>query len=175
MRKKILSVALIAVLLMGFTACGGGSTSIVDDVKRQVATMIKGNIKGETGKTYGTQWFEFTIDSIKAVDSYSGYSAEKGYRLIDVLVTEKCTFDQAIPMGTFDFYMDSKDFEDYIYPINPLDDTMMPEEFDLAPGETVSYHMVYEIPEHAPDLKLIYTEWDEEEKEGATFTIDVKL
>jgi hypothetical protein len=78
-------------------------------------------------------------------------------------------------MGTFDFYLNSPLFDEYIYPIDPIDDSMMPLEFDLAKNQSVEYHMIYEIPAAVPDFQLMYTEIDETDKEGVTFTIPYVL
>ena len=174
MKKKYLAVTIVIAIVLALTSCG---TKAADEIKHTIAQMIQGNISGEIGKTYATQWFEFTVESIKSVDSYAGYTPNEGYALVDVLITEKGTFDddRPTPMGTFDFYMDSDTFSDYLFPLDPIDSTMMPEEFDLEYGEVVTYHMVYEVPEDVSDLKLMYTEIDEADEEGATFSINVVL
>ena len=125
------------------------------------------------GTVHKTKWFEFTIHSIEKVDSYAGYTPRAGYQLYDVVITEKNTFSVAIEMGTFDFYMDDPSFIDYIFPIDPLNSTMMPEVFTLGVGQSVQYHMVFEIPSNVTKLKLMYTEIDEFNNKGKTFTIDV--
>ena len=175
MRKRLLLFTIAVTMVFVFASCGGDKPGIVDEIKHTVAQAIKGNIKGEVGKVYGTQWFEFTIESIEEVGSYAGYEPDDGGILVDVVITEKGTFDEPSPMGTFDFYMDSDTFLEYIWPLDPFDGSMMPEEFDLAKDEVVTYHMVFEVPEGLSDLVLMYTEWDEEESEGATFTINVNL
>ena len=177
MYKKFMAMALTVAMAFVLTSCGDTATKVKEEIKQTIAQAISGNVKGEVGKSYSTQWFEFTVESIMAVDSYAGYVPQEGNILVDVFITEKGTFDDAepSPMGTFDFYMDSDTFYDYVYPLDPLDSTMMPEEFDLAYGETVTYHMVYEVPAGLNDLKLMYTEIDERDTEGATFTINVNL
>ena len=182
MNKKILVVFMAVMMCFALVSCGGADngikdvgTKVIDDIKHSVAKMIQGNINGEVGKVYATQWFQFVIESIEAVDSYAGYAPEDGYILVDVFISEKGTFadEESSPMGTFDFYMDSDTFSDYIYPLDPFDGTMMPLEFDLARDEIVSYHMVYEIPEGVTDLKLMYTEVNVESSKGATFVIKI--
>ncbi|MDR1159752.1 MAG: hypothetical protein LBK69_03900, partial [Syntrophomonadaceae bacterium] len=90
-------------------------------------------------------------------------------------IKEKGTFEEPVFMGTFDFYMDSSSFEEYVYPIDPINDSMMPLEFMLAKDQTVEYHMIYEIPGSTTDLQLMYTELDENEQDGATFTVRLHL
>jgi hypothetical protein len=171
MRTKTL--ALIFVLVFS-VICLCGCSDVIDDVVNSAAQFLSGDVTGQIGKTYSTQWFEFTIHSINKVDSYAGYEPASGYQLYDVLITEKNIFDESIPMGTPDFYMDDPDFEEYIWGIDPLDNTMMPEEFYLEPGETAQYHIIFEIPQEVTKLALMYTEFDVNDNEGATFTIYVK-
>jgi hypothetical protein len=149
----------------------GGSIS--DSIGSAVGSLIKGDVTGEVGKAYLTQWFNFSVLSINRVKEYSGYEPDNGNILLDVEIAELCTFDEPIEMATTDFFVDSDSFLDYVYPIAPLDDTMMPEQFTLKPKEKVTYHMVYEVPEDADDLKLVYIEIDTENNQGSTFTIKI--
>jgi len=187
MRKKLLSVV-VMLMVATFALAGCGSNSgttgssennnpvqqVTDTVKDVAAQILDGQVTGEVGKTYRTQWFDFTVISIDKVDSYAGHSAPEGYQLYDVLITETGTFSTPSPMGTFDFYMDDPSFPDYIFPIDALDDNMMPDEFPLAKNETVEYHMIYEIPTNVTNLVLMYTEIDETDAEGTTFSIPIK-
>ncbi|MCL2044177.1 MAG: DUF4352 domain-containing protein [Treponema sp.] len=128
-------------------------------------------ISAGIGETISTRWFEYTVHSVDKVNSYAGYESTEDYQLYSVLVTLNNTFDTIIPMGTFDFYMDDPIFYEYVWPLDPLDDTMMPENFDLRPGQSVQYHMIFEIPVGVSKLELIYTEIDSSDKEGNTYKI----
>lgn len=174
--------ALLLSLLISLSACGksveqiaDGAAGAVSSAGRALGQLLEGDVKGELGKDYRTRWFSFNIESVEEVPEYAGYVAGEGNLLVDVLITETCIFEDPIPMGTYDFYMDVDWYEDYIYPIDPLDDSMMPDDFELAPGETVEYHMVYEIPTDTAGVVLMYTEVDEDETEHATFTIPLNL
>lgn len=167
-------VLCIAVFLGGCKQISDTIDNVGSAVGNAVGQMLSGNVTGEVGKIYSTQWFTFTVKSIEKVSEYAGYTPQAGFVLYDVVIEETCTFEAAIPMGTVDFYMDDPNYADYVYPLVALDDTMMPEEFDLQPQETAEYHMVYELPEAFTDLMLIYTEIDEEDNVGATFTIHIK-
>lgn len=174
MKKQIIAILLVTALAL----CGcAAATEAIDKVTTAagdaIGQLLSGDVTGEVGKVYRTEWFNFTIESVKPVAEYAGHKPADGYVFYDVKVVETNTFDRAIPMGTFDFFMDQEDFEDYVYPIDPLDDTMMPLEFELAKGEFAEYHMVFEIPAGTEGLILQYIEWDEEDTKGATFTIHV--
>jgi len=143
-------------------------------ITQSIASFMKGDVTGEVGKEYRTKWFKFTVHSIDRTGEYAGYKPEDGAVLLDVVIDETCTFKSPIDMGTFDFYIDAESLEEYIYPIDPLNDTMMPEEFRLEPKDKKQYHMIYEVPGDMNGLKLIYTEVDEDDNTHATFTINIK-
>ena len=186
MKKRLLAtVTVVFALLLVLTSCSKASDLIdsassavnsgLDNATSALDNFLSGDTIGEVGKTYSTQWFSFNVKSITAVDEYAGYTAADGMQLIDVVVQEKNIFDQTIPMGTADFFTDEATWPDYIYPMDPLDDTMMPIEFDLAVGETVEYHLIYEVPEGFNSMMLVYVEYDITETEGATFTINFTI
>jgi hypothetical protein len=173
---------LLLLMVLSFSACGktvelaaDPAANAVSSAGRALGQLLEGDVTGEIGKDYRTKWFSFNIASVEEVAAYAGYTPEEGYTLIDVIVSETNIFEDAIPLGTFDFYMDSDSFVDYIYPLDPLDDSMMPLEFELMPDESVEYHMVYEIPIERDGLVLMYTEFDEDDVEHATFTINLNL
>lgn len=173
---SILALVLCIALLGG---CSGNPLDPVADSIQDMGTavgdavgkLLSGDVTGKVGETYRTEWFDFSISSINQVDSYAGYSPAEGFTLYDVAITEISTFDDPIPMGTFDFFIDADVFDEYIYPIEALNNSMMPETFTLTKGESAEYHMVYEVPKGTQGLKLMYIEIDEEENQGATFTI----
>ena len=189
MKRKFLAtgVAMFS-LLLTLTACSStsdaassitssitsGIESVTNTVTDSIGQFISGDVTGEINKTYSTQWFSFTVKSIETVSEYAGHTAPEGMKLISVLVEETNIFGSTIPMGTMDFYVDEVSLLDYIYPISPLDETMMPDEFDLAADETAEYYMIFEVPADISDYMLMYTEIDENNDIGATFTINFK-
>lgn len=173
-KKFFIPLLAAAILAMPLSGCSGTADAVAGAVSNAVGQILSGNVVGQVGKAYSTQWFTFTVKSIEKVDSYAGYTPAAGNELYDVLITETGTFEEASPMGTFDFYMDEDSFEDYIFPMDPLDDTMMPTDFMLDTDETVEYHMVYEVPTGLTGLRLMYTEFDDQDNEGVTFTINIK-
>ena len=157
MRSKIL------VLILGIFLVVGSLTG-----------CFRQNFEFQIGETQSTKWFDFTVHSIEKVDSYVGHELADDYEIYKVDITLKNTFEAIIPMGTFDFYMNDPVFWRPSWPIAPLDDTMMPEEFDLRPNQTVRYIMIFEVPTIHTNLAFVYTEFDANEKEGNTFTIFVE-
>jgi hypothetical protein len=134
----------------------------------------RGTVICEVGREYKTRWFNFTVDSIRRVEKYAGYEPDEDFVLIDVLISEKCTFPGTTVMSTSDFYVDAEEFDEYMWPIEPIDDTMMPEEFEMKRNDSAQYHMVYEVPEDTSGLRLVYEETDEKGKVYRTFAFDVK-
>ena len=167
MRKKLLVVVFVILMLFAFSGC----SQVVEGIRQ----TLSGDVNGEIGESYSTKWFAFTINSAKEAHNYAGYAPPAGNRLIVVDITETGVFEQPSTMGTFDFYLDADNFINYYWPLDPFDDSMMPMQFLLEKGETVEYNMVYEIPEEAPNLKIIYTEIDIEDNEGVSFIIDLNL
>lgn len=157
--KKTISVAvsliLFVFLLAGCDALGASSK------------------EPQIGKKTSAIWFDFTIKSIERVTSYSGYEASADHELIVVKIYEKNTFFDPIEMGTFDFYLDSESLEEYVWPLSPFAESMMPDDFVLDVKESAEYDMVYEVPVGLEDLQLLYTEIDEEGIESDTYALDV--
>ena len=177
MKSKLTTIIIIvSCLILLLAGCGRQTASSVDHVLEGVRSFIKGDVTGELNKSYSTQWFDFTIKSIKTAYSYAGYENNEGYKYVVVAISETNTFDEPIPMGTFDFYLTAEGLsEEDGLPYEPFDDRMMPSEFELAVGESVDYDLVFEIPDEIIDISFVYIELDEEENVGATFTIKHSL
>ncbi|MDR3321364.1 MAG: DUF4352 domain-containing protein [Synergistaceae bacterium] len=172
LRIALIVVAIVVALVPGvihvISRTSGGEGTL-----EAIGSYLKGDVMGEIGKRYSTKWFQFTVKSVEKKQEYAGYKADDENILVDVVVTERCTFDETTDMSKDDFYLDAESFPDYIYPVDPLDDSMMPLEFQLEPKEEREYHMLYEIPADTTGLKLVYIELDVEGNIGATFTINV--
>jgi len=176
MRKKSIALFLaLAFVFVGLTGCGGIISFQDPKEKRReaISDYLSKDVIGKTGETYKTKWFEFTIHSIEKVDSYVGRKAEEGHQLYKALITQKNIWDDSIPLGIFDFYMDDPGFAEYIWAIPPLDNTMMPEEFTLEINEFVQHVMIFEVPVGTTKLALMYTENYEGGNGGATFSISI--
>jgi uncharacterized protein YceK len=170
--KKLTAILLTLALMAALTGCGG----VVGDTASAVKSFISGDVTGELNKTYSTQWFDFTIKTIKTAYEYAGYEAGDGYKFVDVVVSETNTFEEPIPMGYWDFELAAEGLpEEDTVPLEPLDETCMPEEFVLKVGETEEYHVLFTIPDEITDISFIYEEIDEDDNVGATFTIKHSL
>jgi hypothetical protein len=180
MRTKTLVLLLsLAFIFVGFVGCDlisfrDPAEKHKEAISKFISDSISKDVTGKTGETYQTKWFEFTVPSIEKVADYAGRRAEKDHQLYKVQISVKNNREEPIPMGTFDFYMDAPDFDEYIWAIPPLDDSMMPEDFILEPGNTVQYVMIFEVPIGAANLSFSYTESDASGNDGATYSIRIK-
>ncbi len=159
--KKIAALLLALGLVLSLTAC------------EKVASFIQGDVTGEVGKVYKTQWFDFSVNSLETVAEYEGVPADEGYVFVVANITEKNTWDgnESIPMSNWDFYMLEGTDTAEINPESPWADAMMPDEFSLAPDEEVTYDVVFMVSENVADVKFVYLEVDEDGGTHATFTI----
>ena len=60
MRKKLIAVVVVVVMLVAFSGC----SKVVEQVAEGVRQVLSGDVSGEIGKSYSTQWFDFTIKSV---------------------------------------------------------------------------------------------------------------
>ena len=177
-KKRVLTllVSLSMVATLSLSACGAGEQMqrAVDDVTNAVGQLIQGDVTGEVGKEYTTQWFTFTINSLSIEDSYDGHTAAEGNSLVVAHITETNISGVTQPFGTFDWFVDDSSLAEYIFPLDPFNNTMMPTSFDLADKETASYDVVIEYPSNLAEPFLMYIEVDEQGTTYTTFKVPVK-
>lgn len=178
LRTKLLTLvlSLCFVSSIALTGCGAGEQvqQVADDAANSAAQLIEGDVTGEVGKEYTTKWFTFTVDSITIDTSYAGYTAAEGNKLVIAHITETNIFGSPQPFGTFDWVVDDDSLEDYIFPLDPFSDDMMPASFELADGETASYDVVIEYSEILANPFLMYTEADNQGDTYTSFKIPIK-
>ncbi len=172
--KKLVLLALTLTLCLGLTACDSVSNAVAG-VGQGLVQEITGHATGEVGKSYKTQWFTFSVNSLDAVTEFEGSTAPDGYVFLVADVTEKNTWeaDESIPMYASDFELVVGD-ETFFAEI-PWSENMMPEEFELAPDEEITAPVAFLIPADTKDVKFIYVEIDENNDVGVTFTINHTL
>lgn len=188
--KQIAVILLALVMAASLVACdnaeelvsqvAGAVSGAVDGAAGAVASFLSGDVTGEIGKSYKTEWFTFSVDSIQIVEEYkgelptAGYIEADEYVFLDVVVTEKNTWEarEEIPMSDSDFYLTVEGHEDIqVWSEDPWDDSMMPNQFYLNADEEVTYHLVFAVPKDAVSLNFVYVEIDENNTTHATFTI----
>ena len=176
--KKVLLllVAVSMVATLALTACGGGSQAkdTTEDTTESAAQTLEGDVTGEIGKEYQSKWFTFSVDALTKTDSIPELSAGEGNSLVVATVTITNTSGSEQLFGTFDWLVDDDSLAEYIYPVDPLNDKMMPAEFALKDGETATYDVVVEFPADLANPFFMYIEADENGQTYSTFKIPIK-
>lgn len=172
--KKVLSVVLVFALAFALTACSISEMGARSQGENQT--------EGRIGDTLHTIFFDYTVNSAQWVDEVNGYTASEGNALLDVELTIKNTFKEEIPMGVYDFQAQWNDEAEDAFAFQPegvSGDNIMPETFNLKRAETVTYHVIYEVPEGSTDLSIstmdYYTNEKGEEVEGDTYFVFFEL
>lgn len=95
--------------------------------------------------------------------------------MLCVTVKETNTFDDALPMFDTDFVLTCETTESLIYPLVNLNDKdVMPEEFELAKGKSVTYKLVFEVPSEESEFLFIYLEEFDTEETGDFFVVTLR-
>ena len=141
------------------------------------AQQLTGSVIGQVGTTYATRWFDFTINSMHTSNSYESYTAGNGNTLVICNITITNTYSSAQPFGTFDWLLDDDALPNYIFPMDPpsgANSMMMPTNYTLNPGDTVTYDVVIEYPANLANPVFMYIEVDSNGQVGTAFMIPVK-
>lgn len=178
MKKRVisllLSLAMVSTLMLSGCGVGEQVRQATDDAVSAVTNILQGENIGEVGKEYATKWFKFTVESMTTTSSIPDYAATEGNILVVARITETNTSGSSQPFGTFDWFVDDDSLMDYIYPLDPLNDEMMPASFSLADGETATYDVVIEYPNNLANPFLMYIEADDQGETYSTFKIPIK-
>lgn len=149
----------LAALTLGAALTGCSGISLLNGISKQT--------EGELGDTLSNIFFDFTVNSAEAVDSYDGYSPSEGNRLLVCSMTLENTFGDALPMYDSDFQLQWGDGEeDYAWSVDPVqtDDSgmpandQMPLEWSMADGAVETYDLLFEVPADVNDFSLVYLE-----------------
>lgn len=105
--------------------------------------------EGLIGDTFVTQWFDFTVDSVALASQYETYIPQAGYMLLIADITITNTYDDILPMYLDDFQVQwGSDAPDaYGYGIESLNAEMMPDYYELEIRDSITYTIVFEVPE----------------------------
>jgi len=111
------------------------------------------------GDTVSTYWFDFAAENVERGDTYADYQAQEDTDLIICYLQLKNTFDEAIPMGWMDFALVWTGGEESgIYPLTVISKEQLPEVYHLEIDERISGQLVFEVPETATGLYLVFQE-----------------
>lgn len=165
-KKLVACIAALMMVCMMLTACGTPVSSVV--------TAEDGYAEGEVGTTFRTVFFDYSVDSVAYPSDYEGYVPADGYQLLDVVVSIKNTFGEALPMFNSDFQIQWHDLgngsDDYDYGV-VMDgsSTVMPDEYTLEKGDKCTYHIIFEVPAEAKEFSVSFLELFDNDTEGDLF------
>ena len=177
-RLVVLLVVVSMAAALTLTGCTGGSnndqTSQGGSITDTISQLLEGDVNGQVGQEYATKWFTFTVNSMSTGTSFAGYTAGSGNKLVIANITITNTFGSAQPFGTYDWFVKGDGSTEEIWPLSPLNNTMMPDSFMVNDNETVTYDVVVEFPSDLKNPMFMYTEVDEKGSVFTTFKIAIK-
>lgn len=176
MMKK-LTAALLTLALLFTAGCSGSGkpNKETGNIIARHSAEEEGVYYGELGDMMRNEFFDFIVEDVELTDTFGGYTAKEGMRLLCVTVKETNTFDDALPMFDTDFVLTWETTESLIYPLVNLNDKdVMPEEFELAKGKSVTYKLVFEVPSEESEFLFIYLEEFDTEETGDFFVVTLR-
>lgn len=129
------------------------------------------------GDTFSTRWFDCAAEEAESRESYEGYTAASGNKLVVVELELKNTFHEAVSMYDTDFQLYWGDCgpDEWAMPLEVFCENQLPREYDLEPGKSREGQLVYEVPREETELTLAFLELiengTEEGEEGDLFLI----
>lgn len=172
MKRKltlILSLLLVLALLMGCSTKKGENSETPEPSESEDSTEY---FYGYIGDTMRNVFFDFTVDEVWVSEEYM---VAEGDILLDVTVTMTNTFGEDLLMFNGDFFLSYGDGdEDYCFGSLPAGDDNpdnMPESWTLKKGNTITYHMYFEVPETSTDFYFVYVEYFENDTFGDYYCV----
>lgn len=165
--KRIFALAAAAVLALALCSC---SSSNKTGTGAPTPPGLKDEVK--------TIFFNFSVESAQWVDEVNGYAPAEGNALLDTVIKIKNTSGDDLPMGIYDFQAQwgGDGEEDFSFQSEDITgEGIMPVEFYMSKGETVEYHVYFEVPAGSTELSVsyweLYTDKDGNEKDGDTYFV----
>lgn len=177
-----LLVAACMAATLGLAGCLGGgggddaedTTTPLEGISNALSQLVEGDVTGKVGTEYATKWFTFTVNTMNTASEFAGHEAKEGNTLVVANITITNTFGEPQPFGTFDWIVDDDTLEHRIHPMAPLNSSMMPEDYTLNDGQSVTYDVVVEYPADLANPHFMYIEMDENERVFTTFKIPIR-
>lgn len=193
--KKIPTLLIAASAVLSMAACSGRTSEHSNDTAEPAANMSEtddsssnsetgsyvtpdeeGLAQGLVGDTMRTAWFDFTVNSVLDCGSeYEGYTCAAGNKLLLLNLTIVNTYEETNPMGEGDFMLiwGSED-NDHAFPVQNASiqaDSVLPDEYDMQPGDEVTGDLLFEVPASINDYGFYYFEIDNEETVHDSFVV----
>ena len=169
--KRFFCLLLVLGLLLAFPA---GCTP-----KRETGGVKDGRI-GQTIKTY---FFSFVVEEAYLCSDYAGHIPKEGMEILVARVTVTNTGNKSIPMADMDFQAqwDDESEDAFAVPITmdpatkkeiaAVSEEQLPYEYDLAPGETRSGDLVFDIPSGCSNLSVSTADTFENGTKGDSYFV----
>ena len=165
--KRLLTLALAAVLVLSLTACGGrsetGSGYPGED----------GTARGGLNTVMHTEFFTFTLTGAALHSTLGDYMPGLGQAVLAVDLEVENTFSEAIPMFDTDFVLrwgDGEEDQAYCL-LDTVADDQLPERYDLEKGQSRSGRLYFAVPQEAEDFMLTYLERFDDGTTGDEFSV----
>lgn len=172
--KKLAALLLAAVMATSVIGCGD-STDVVGDFTDTVIRPNNGLAEGEIGDTLRTYWFDFAVNSAYLCDSFSGYNAADGNKLLVVDITVINTFGEPLPMFDSDFWVEwdggNNAYADPVENASSLSSKILPGEYYLDVDETEKGLLLFEVPDGYTEYAIAYLEINSDDETGDFFVI----
>lgn len=165
--KRLLTLALAAVLALSLTACGAqsetGSGYPGDD----------GTAQGGLNTVMHTEFFTFTLTGAALHSTLGDYMPGLGQAVLAVDLEVKNTFSETIPMFDTDFLLQwGSTEEDQAYCLlDTVADDQLPERYDLEKGQSRSGRLYFTVPQDAENFTLTYLERFDDGTTGDAFSV----
>lgn len=168
-----MAVMLAVALMVSAAACGGSGGGDATAVVK----AVDGYANGRIGDVMRNEFFEYTVVSANYVEEYAGQKPAAGKKFVDAVVKIKNIVDEELNMYYDDFQIQwgGEGEDNFGYCIEAKDSTMIPAEFMMKKGETLEYHIVYEVPEGQSEYSISYLEYFEDDTEGDVFFVYFEL
>ncbi len=166
--KKFVSAFLTAMMTLMLAGCGSGNVIRPDS---------NNYAEGGMGDTMRTYFFDYTVNSAYLCDTYADYTAVEGYDILVAELTIKNTDTRDVEMYDSDFQVqwgsnDSEAFDfSLTYYDESLDSKAFPGAYTLAPKESRTGYLVFEVPEGENNFSISYLELFDDNSSGATFFV----
>lgn len=141
-----------------------------------VYTAEDGYGYGEMGSVLRTTFFDFCLNDAYVTDSFAGYEAAEGAKLLVAELTVSNNDYEEVPMYDLDFQIQWGDSSEdaFAFPLTGLEDEdVFPDEYELEAGEKRTGILVFEVPADADEtaFSISHQEYFSGHTEGDTYFI----
>lgn len=179
--EKTFAAFLVGAMLFTMTGCGdmGGALSDVGDELKADGREHGQTYELEQNQNMKTAFFDLNINSVQIAETFEDYLPNDDIRqFLIVNVTIKNTFEDSasIPMFYDDFGLSWEILgDDTIYPEEKFAEDQLPDEYEIYKTEQRTGNIIYEVPADITEFDFKYYEVYEDDFEGNTFVMKIKL